>query len=837
MDTNFISSFKSTNVDENEFKGMLPNWDAPLSVPFELHQSLALRNFQSSMRPRSAADMGTKDHELREKPIKGKKDSRDLIYAPMLYRPLLSYAYSYTGGDSISHTVVGYPSNNDYDQGLYGGSAGIAAIMGRCEVLVQKYSPTGMAGMEVATDDYYYDVLPELSDDEVALHVYDITMYNEVVSSPLRLDYVKNQFREMKSFEEVRTLYGKVFSNTIVHMNLFDNEDEKTKRDLSIRMVKPIHRYFLDCTYTPTSLEAGVIRACAHGVVYRPLTTQLVFNTIMMLKIGRLCDDTMPESSKTWTLFSLGVATPISAKAVAAMGKHRMTQIGPHNCSLWIYKDKKLAVVSISPGCMMRPIYVDERAELNSSKVYLDNVMFHSGWFVDSSQLAKVEADFRQACRTLVWMIPYISYTMPPRPLLGSLMMVQAIADRYVELSSTVRPVKKFKKLVISSYCKSVLTKSSSSDTSIFPGVPLIVAYVSCKWTIEDGIAVSDAVNRMGLFNHEGFVRHPVGKHAETLKVGDKVTKDMSFYRCADEGIVTRIATSDRKSAYATIVMKSRGIQDADKLATYFGQKGVVTVVPETEMFECYDPVSGLSFKPHVIMSWTSISNRVTYGQLCEGWRAVDLVGDRLPTFDPNLDYGTVTDDGPLPSQKYCYIKEPGANDYVEDVFSDRPEDDTLYLKADYGIVNFLPLVHLARDKQHFSSRYRASLKPKRGRADGSSVKEGEYEMRAMLSKGLIHCLQEDADQSDLAVVDCCSGCNTLCCMCVCPPPKPTETYQLLMRYSLVVEAMQFVMRQLVAMGYGKEMVNDCAIADELSKYELSLVNKTAIIVPRFYPD
>jgi hypothetical protein len=87
-------------------------------------------------------------------------------------------------------------------------------------------------------------------------------------------------------------------------------------------------------------------------------------------------------------------------------------------------------------------------------------------------------------------------------------------------------------------------------------------------------------------------------------------------------------------------------------------------------------------------------------------------------------------------------------------------------ITANYGISSFMPLVHVAIDKQQYNTSIDG--RTRRGRLSGSSVRLGDMEVQSLLTRGYKHSLNELMDNSDLVEAYICSKCRRQAQLCDC---------------------------------------------------------------------
>jgi hypothetical protein len=124
------------------------------------------------------------------------------------------------------------------------------------------------------------------------------------------------------------------------------------------------------------------------------------------------------------------------------------------------------------------------------------------------------------------------------------------------------------------------------------------------------------------------------------IKNGDKIGPKTSWWRLHEEFTIIEKVTTKSKSVCVVAKCDDVPLRVGDKLGTLHGQKFVVSrIVEEDEMPLCTDTTTGLQFVPHIVMSCSSVTNRLTMGQLYESFVSADLYD--VASFEPSKVYAT----------------------------------------------------------------------------------------------------------------------------------------------------------------------------------------------------
>jgi len=569
-----------------------------------------------------------------------------------------------------------------------------------------------------------------------------------------------------------------------------ETDDYEDRNDPSRRSPKPSWKGYIDPGYTVASAEAGKIRILVHGVRLRTMLPEAVRKALSLLMLARGQMTHAQAGQKNdegcgWTLCFAGLEIASSRSQVDAIIEGWKLMRGHNTPSVHVFPSRRLVTLAVTSGCLMRRISSLD-GSLGRTTVehqWVDSFVFNSANQRKQLGLPKAYPQSPlEYVRTHFLLGPYMLFDSVPRPTLGTIMSSQAVCFPSANLMSIASPRHYFAPIVETPLMSALVRSQSAAPYAPVPGVPLTVLFANFMETYEDSVVLSSEVNRMRLFATTGLIYHPVPVGEKPLCVGDLISQSTHpWWRPADTGTILREGFSKHHDRLAVATMEFDSIRIGDKVATVHGQKQTVsTIIDRSRMPLCTDVVTGQKFKPHIIMASSSVHNHMTVEQVYEAWAGAEI--NDVSNFDPLGRYNVYTtsldgSDGQLLRTKECNFEGIGTDQVV--VKSRNGHGDNAKPEpcvADYGICTFLHLMHLVRDKQHYCSSVPRGLQAPNGRLSGSSVRLGEMELLAMMSKGMVSCVSEVLDCSDECVVDICSRCRRLSLLCDCPSPKPNCT-------------------------------------------------------------
>jgi hypothetical protein len=683
---------------------------------------------------------------------------------------------------------------------------------------------------------------------QVPMHVFDSTTENEVTMSSIPNNF-KSLYSGLTQSTLHIGLMGSLHDNTLVDIRPYEENADGTVNqeefDPSRRSVRKDLFGFLDFCYTAHNQEAGKLRSFVHGCKIRHPTKlgytqlkmlldeertiafdsgsddeeyeglssngsddsdttddnekssafsdgylpRLVTNTKQQKRISdRLLAEKVEEDSE-WILHFHGRTQKLSFRKVVRMVDIWLNFRHHTRPSLHIFPIQRVLSLSLAPGCVVREIfsvYSDDTAI--SQLGWVDSLVFNNDIMMkvygyERPSMHQIE----QYCKSFMNTVPYWSFNQSPRPLYASSISPQALSLPGIETTSLCVPRHVSMPILRTPFVQKLCAEMdiSAENRMSFPGHHLLVAFINCKDNYEDAVVVSSALNRMKVFSHTGYVSHPVPPKAGDIKIGQKV-KNEHWWRPVGEGKVLRKGVSSNKTSYIVASLESDVLMVGDKIATQHGQKFTISkIVAEEEMITCYDTKTGRSFRPHIVVSSSSVHNRGTIGQVYEAWKTFNVVNRY--EFDPlklkdfvDISYDELRE---KPKNSYtCNFTGFSSDKLIKRV---NTEDNIISCVADYGICLFWLMGHLTRDKQLYLSSVPSGIRTPKGRLKGGSVKLGEMEIISMYMKGMINSLNELLDSYDQVEVTVCVSCRRLTILCDC---EKISSYTLVStRYALVV--------------------------------------------------
>lgn len=602
---------------------------------------------------------------------------------------------------------------------------------------------------------------------------------------------------------------GRIHDCSIVDVStLFTNAAGEVSQEPSDRHTRANWSMFIDCIYTPTSTDAGSMRSLVNGVRYRCCTKYTHRCVLQLLNLARVVNK---SKSEYVILHYCHIVDRITLESADNIMRAWMLQNGRNAPSLHYFRDEGVISILASPGCLMRPNVVPRilTQEVEHIKWY-DSLIMHDSAMMSLYGIGRVDASMvPQYMRTLGLLVPYGCCNEPPRLLISSPLLYQAVSRPFVELNSTIRACATYPPLCRTPILFHIYSRIKDTEVIDFPGVNVICLYTNLPGNYEDSVIVSRGASTK--LAHEGYVIHPVPPGVETLKEGQTIETSTTWWRPSVPGTVVGEGVSRAKRRYVRASIGPHPVTVGDKLATWHGQKFTVSsVVPNSQMPLCTDCRSGRMFRPDVLIACASVHNRATIGQVVESCVTLDLILQNsavkdvpaepgvVPQFQEGYTYDTEiecaeasgvyvtaehTCDGALLSKSHTCTYELGpSTPTVCDVVTGTGTK----IKCDYGCCRLLLTSHLVRDKQHYMNEIPRGLGQRRGRLNGSSVRIGEMEIQAMLMAGYVRCLHEILESSDMCVVSICSGCRRLVILCDCSSGMENNVVEIVTRTSLV---------------------------------------------------
>lgn len=382
-------------------------------------------------------------------------------------------------------------------------------------------------------------------------------------------------------------------------------------------------------------------------------------------------------------------------------------------------------------------------------------------------------------------MIPFIRFNQAPRITYQCSMGRQALSSFHSHLEdrfdNTIRVLKN---------AEVPLIRTSLHDQLGFDKLPsghnVDIMIATWKgWNQEDAIIVNrNLIEKQNKFHFDiihnysasssvtrSFIEKITGTAKEGIyvKEGDLLVKktriwvksnkkeqDVSLYvPYGEQGIIDKVLELEGKNGEKIVrirIVDHRKLQEGDKLASRFAQKGVVgKIFDESELPKWKDGTT-----PDFIINPHSMPSRMTVGQLME--MILGFVKKYFPDESKDMEEKDIEKAGDLLEQK-------GFDRYLlEDVFS--PDGKRCIGKAQRGVCFYQLLRHLVLDKIQYRSKGKINVTTRQashGRSVGGGIRIGDMEIRAIASHGAYEVLKERiSDSSDGTNFPLCLNCNQI---------------------------------------------------------------------------
>lgn len=614
----------------------------------------------------------------------------------------------------------------------------------------------------------------------------------------------KDATKTMKIFKQPQeTTAVPGFMGTVHNCQVVDlaQELDNDPADIPLREADLNGFYGFICLgHTAHSLEAGRVARVASKVYTRIFGQTTLDRLVKALQLANRKNST----GKEYILYCLGKMVICSLHSLITIRNFLAStaSIDGQTATLEINTDFHVALLSISSGVLLRR---DANRMIVSSNSILSSAWPDGKKIPEYPDPASPEG-FEFYYSTYFQLIPFICYDRPPRPLIASVQHIQATATPYGAGTSSVAPTHTSKPLVSTPYLESILNDRSAGIPDHAPGEDLMVLVANFNDTYEDSIIFSKAGAARGLFNHMAYSANVVNSNEKIPDVGQKThiknnrwwkTYSASYLDDSkikqaemenDNGTLVMAEVDGRGKVVAKSVTASGQVSvkmlrhtasvNGDKGATGHGQKGVLKLWDEQDMPYGIDE-NGEVLRFDMIISMSSIANRLTEGQyyemiagaraVREGRRLIIAPGEYETEHTETVVYsGTTGELITRPDEDNV----PGMEEW----------DGDIPILASWGICRVWAMTQLSFDKQHYthntSSKY--TINTLTGRTAGGGIREGEMELHAGVSSGLIHCKKEIKSRVDLIRVQYCTRCQRVYGQtCICGDDATPVPWQL----------------------------------------------------------
>ncbi|PIU22227.1 MAG: DNA-directed RNA polymerase subunit B [Candidatus Diapherotrites archaeon CG08_land_8_20_14_0_20_30_16] len=241
-----------------------------------------------------------------------------------------------------------------------------------------------------------------------------------------------------------------------------------------------------------------------------------------------------------------------------------------------------------------------------------------------------------------------------------------------------------------------------------------------------------------------------------TLGLVEEKYEDKSFFiKRNTEGYIDRvyISSSGSEKLLKVKVRTERQPENGDKFSSKHGQKGVVGLLAEeTDM-----PVSTRGIIPDLLLNPTSISSRMTIGDLLE------IMSGKVACLRGKEVDGTPFSSEPLDSIKKSLIEQGFRPDGYE-TFYDGTTGMLIKGEIYVGVIAYRRLYHLVKNKLQARSRGPVQLltrQPTEGKEKEGGLKFGEMESDCLVGYGAAMLLNEKlVEDSDKVCLPVCNDCG-----------------------------------------------------------------------------
>lgn len=592
-----------------------------------------------------------------------------------------------------------------------------------------------------------------------------------------------NVFRQPQETTSVTGVLG-----TLHNCQVIDLAQEEPDAPIdSVAREEDLDKYegFLCKGHTAHSLEAGRVRRVCSDVSVRILSKNLLDRLYKGLEVSAKYN----RGPKEWLLYCMGKMVKCTTKFLTMLRNFLVSSSSTniHSATLHINSDMHSAILSITGGVIVR-------RDVNN--LIVDSTSIYCSPWPDDRYIPEypdilADGGFRFYFSAYFLTIPHIAWDRPPRPLIASVQHVQAVAVPYGAGTSSVAPTHISRPLVSTEFLESIISDETAGIADNMPGEDLVICFANFNNTYEDSIILSEGSANRGLFNHMAFSANVINTNETIPEVGNKAHiqtnkwwkmyannyTNSTDFRAKKNGIAATTAAVDGRGKVISTSLTTSGQTSVkvlrfaepvtgDKFATGHGQKGVIKVLREVDMPYGIDE-NGQPIKFDMIMSLSSVSNRLTEGQYYEMVSGAKAAKEGKRIIVKPYEYH----DNHLETVLYDGI--------TGNLILRTDEDNTVGLEewngdipilASWGICRVWQMTQLTWDKQHYTHNTagKYSITTGTGRTAGGGIRHGEMESHAAASSGLLRCHEELRSRMDLLNVHICTKCEHLAQICSC---------------------------------------------------------------------
>lgn len=518
---------------------------------------------------------------------------------------------------------------------------------------------------------------------------------------------------------------------------------------------------FLCCASSATSAALkGLVRYTVSDVVCRcynrGIQDELMHISRVMRSKGCLCD----YDSSNHKVMIAGTTTLLCNSCVEELESiiESYSLKTPHCVTIHKHQFKDsvgtIRVLSFATGTVMRQISPD-------------------GPWVDSKSGYSFDGTYRQCVSSAISLVPFLEHINPVRAGLTNVYLNQCITLPCCKYFPGIVLTPKYNQKPCVMSANSYYTSDESLDN--IPGLNLFAIFVNLELTYEDGIVMSrSAANRFGYTSKTSVHLTPI---IDSIPDIDEVIKPFSvkWWQNHFEGVVE--SKGPGPMGLVKVVLRSECLPvDGDKFTTLHGQKGVVTILEDSEMprikrryadvvigsssiikretvSQLLEAACGMYVQTHMGANTTHYTDAILDSYKTEFRVSSDVHSSLLSKYEDEVIINNI-----VPRRK---VVRPGTGvgSVVEQV-----------VRANYGIIRVMQSCFLASTRMsctHQCSKPHALVVNSKSRSGGSKSL-GEMECTQLAAAGLTNCLEEFMDRSDMCLIDMCRVCRCLSIVCVC---------------------------------------------------------------------